>query len=159
MGMKRIALTQGKGAIVDGKYYGGILAVGKWRLSSTGYAIRSLPHRNGKRPTLFMHHLVAKLTGISHRPTIDHINGDKLDNRACNLRPATRQQQVQNRHSARASSGFRGVRRGRHGHGWQARIGFDGRDIYLGQYSTRQAAAAAYNKAASQLFGEFASPN
>lgn len=159
MGVKHIPLTRQRMAIVDDEYYDRIVATGKWRLSNHGYAVRSLPRCNGKRPTLYMHRLVAALAGIPSRPTIDHINGRRLDNRACNLRTATRRQQVRNRHAVSASSGSRGVRRGRNGHGWQARIGVNGRDIYLGQYRTRKAAAAKYDEAAKQHFGDFASPN
>ncbi|MBP7052413.1 MAG: HNH endonuclease [Phycisphaerae bacterium] len=54
-----------------------------------------------------LHQLVS---GTALGGQVDHINGDKLDNRRCNLRIADRSLNQTNRHTAvRAASGFRGV--------------------------------------------------
>jgi hypothetical protein len=44
-----------------------------------------------------MHRLIAERMGISLLNEVDHINGDRLDNRRCNLRPATGSQNTYNR--------------------------------------------------------------
>ncbi len=87
---------------------------------------------------------------------IDHINGDRDDNRSSNLRSATRGQNTKNRRLDRDSkSGFKGVRK--HANKWQARITADKKVHYLGLFASPQLAHAAYFDAAKRLHGEFAS--
>jgi hypothetical protein len=87
---------------------------------------------------------------------IDHINGDKLDNRACNLREASHSQNLFNQRVKRNStSGVKGVfpiPKGR----WRAEIKAHGKVYRLGHYDTIDEAASAYEKAAQRLHGEFA---
>lgn len=89
---------------------------------------------------------------------VDHINGDGLDNRKCNLRLATRAQNAYNtRPMPHNKSGYKGV--SRHPDGpWTARIRCQLKSIdrSLGFFPTPEAAAHAYDKAALELFGEFA---
>jgi len=76
------------------------------------------------------------------------------------LRLATAlQQQYNKRLQKNNTSGYKGVQRGRNGHGWQANIRAAGYTRYLGQYPTKEEAAAAYDRAARQYHGEFALTN
>ena len=92
---------------------------------------------------------------------IDHINGDRLDNRIENLRIATFSQNAANakRHS-RNTSGLKGVakvvKKGVWTGRWQASITHQNKQIGLGSFKTKELAHAAYVKAASRLQGEFA---
>lgn len=82
---------------------------------------------------------------------IDHINGDKSDNRIANLREVTRQENSRNRGMRSDNcTGVAGVskRRGR----WLARIQGDSREVTLGTFDTLTEAAAA-RKAAERRFG------
>ena len=79
---------------------------------------------------------------------IDHINGNPSDNRICNLRLATKQQNVWNQSAAKGYY--------RHGDKFQARITFDGKQIHLGYHDTEEEARAAYLEAKQKYFGEFA---
>lgn len=89
----------------------------------------------------------AILTGRWPEGDIDHVNGDRADNRACNLRQATRSQNNMNR----VVDGTRQHENGR----WSARIKVDGVERYLGRFDTRQDALSARKAAEADLFGEF----
>lgn len=87
-------------------------------------------------------------------PLIDHINGDKTDNRIDNLRPGTKVTNGQNRHGAQAnnaSSGLLGVAWLAHVEKFTAYINFDGRRKYLGLFEDKHEAHSAYLKAKREL--------
>lgn len=88
---------------------------------------------------------------------MDHINGDKEDNRLSNLRPATKSQNAANRHQPRRKHHV-GLPRGvtLFGSRFQAQICVNRKVHYLGLFQTPQEAADAYTKAALELHGEFA---
>lgn len=96
---------------------------------------------------------------ISHGkwPTneIDHINGDRSDNRIVNLRVATPSQN-KHRSSRHNKSGLRGVvyseKRGK----WIAQIRIDGKQTNLGGFDCPAAASFRYQIEADKQFGEYA---
>jgi len=87
---------------------------------------------------------------------IDHKNGNGLDCRRLNLRPATRTQNNANRLKCGGSSRFKGVTWDRARSKWKALIQINGIVINLGRFRSEVNAAQAYNFAADELFGEFA---
>lgn len=88
---------------------------------------------------------------------VDHINGDRTDDRVSNLRIATHSQNLYNRGAQRNnSSGFKGVYWHKPTRKWRARIMSDGLSRSLGLYDTPEEAHQAYAFAASKLHGEFA---
>ena len=96
------------------------------------------------------------VTGAWPEHEIDHIDGNRLNNAFANLRdvPGVVNQRNQVAPRVTNTSGARGVRRGRRGNGWQARIGVDGKTRYLGQFATPEEASAAYWAAKAELHGE-----
>lgn len=97
----------------------------------------------------------AFMTGISPAKQIDHINGDRLDNRWTNLREATSGENHYNAGlSKRNRSGFKGV--GLHRGLWRAKLNHNGKCIHVGYFKTAEEAHAAYCAAARQHHGEFA---
>ena len=85
---------------------------------------------------------------------VDHINGDGLDNRRCNLRLVTREQNQRNRR-ARNGSDYKGITKTPSAK-WRARIEVEGQSRHLGLYETKEAASLAYYHACVKLFGAYA---
>lgn len=147
---KLIPLTQGKFAIVDNEDFDKVVKY-SWSLTSgKNYA----ENRKFKQ----LHKFILKPTnGL----VVDHINGDGLDNRRSNLRVCTqaencRNQRVQNRNK---SSVYKGVSWNKKYGKWEAYVHFKGIKYICGYFNTEEDASIAYNKKASELFGEFAKLN
>lgn len=160
--MKEIELSQGKVALVDDEDFV-FLSQWKWFAVNTRghwYACRKQKSPAGSRTrqrTLGMHQLLLKACGEKFG---DHKDGNGLNNQKSNLRPATNQQNLFNqRLGKRNCSGFKGVSWCKHTRKWRAMIGKDGKIHYLGQFADRIAAAKAYDRAAVELFGDFAKTN
>lgn len=87
---------------------------------------------------------------------IDHINGDRRDNRMCNLRLATASENACNgRLRATNTSGLRGVSWSKDKRKWVARIVKDRKQHVLGYFGDKQQAHLAYLEAAGNLHGAF----
>ncbi len=155
--MKEIELTHGKTTIVDDKDFS-LVADYKWcaqqnRQRHTCYALTHIK-KNGKRTSLQMHQLILD---IPEDMQADHIDHDGLNNRRCNLRFATNQQNSFNRKSnEHSSSRYKGVCQNKRRRKWMAQIMIDGKNKYLGYFANEEDAARTYNKAAERLFGDFA---
>lgn len=156
--IKAIPLTQGKCAIVDSDDYEE-LNKHKWCAvkypNGQFYALRGSgdPHKTPIR----MHR---KIMDFPKTGEIDHINGNGLDNRKCNLRNISHKNNIQNsRLSARNKSGYKGVRWDKEREKWIVWIGFNLKRINLGRFSDIVEAARAYDKAAKKYFGDTAKTN
>lgn len=91
---------------------------------------------------------------------VDHINGDKLDNRPTNLREATNGQNIANSKSREGSSSkYLGVSWNKVNRNWTAYITSNWKGRHIGSYATEEQAALAYNKAAIETHGEYARLN
>jgi hypothetical protein len=109
----------------------------------------------------YYEHRIAWYMMTGEDPTgfeIDHINGDKSDNRFCNLRLATSQTNKANCGlSSNNKSGFKGVHA--RGSRWIASITHNRQLIHIGMFKSAKDAAAAYDAKAVELFGKFALTN
>lgn len=158
--MKRIEMRGkhgvGKVAIVDDEDYE-LLSSRKWWANADGYAI-ARAGSGRKSPSILMHRL---LLNPPRHLQIDHINGNRLDNRRCNLRLCNTAQNNQNmRPGARkGSSQFKGVHWCNERHKWCATIKGANRRYNLGRFDNEEDAARAYDCKAAELFGEFAKFN
>lgn len=94
------------------------------------------------------------MTGAWPSKQIDHINGIRDDNRWCNLREVSNQQNQFNRAVRKDSStGIKGVYP--KGNKFRASIFFNWKEKHLGYFDTVEEAKAAYEKAALELQGDF----
>lgn len=100
---------------------------------------------NIRRRRYFAHRLVwAFHHGRWPAHEIDHINGDKFDNRIENLRDVPRRVNKQNIRKANAGNpGLLGTHLFRNGR-WKASINIDGHNRHLGYFDTTEEAHAAY---------------
>lgn len=143
-----IPLPDGSHATVDADDYA-YLKHHHWYRNSEGYAVCP----DGAE----MHTMHRVVIDAQPGDIVDHINGDKLDNRRANLRLVTASQNAQNR-PPNNPTGYKGVTPGP-GTRWLARISHEGHQYHLGTYPTREDAAHAYNIAATHLFGTHAYQN
>ncbi len=151
---KKIPLTQGKFAIVDDEDYEWLNQF-KWcahRIYNNYYAERRV---NGR--LLYMHREIMK---PPKGKQVDHRNSDCLDNRGCNLRICTHQENLCNQKIQEGkSSKYKGVSWHRQREKWVASIHHNDRKMHIGCFIDEHDAARAYDKQATELFGEFARLN
>jgi len=152
-GYKEILLTAGQVAIVDEDDYERLNKL-SWQVSSRGYANRRVYLKGNQYSTLIMHREIMQPPDDMQ---VDHINGNKLDNRKQNLRICTASQNSMN--SNRQKGLYRGVTWHKRDRKWRANIGANREKIYIGQFDCPHEAAKAYNKKALELHGEFARLN
>lgn len=122
----------------------------KWCVTPFGYV---------KGGGTLLHHFIMRSTP-SKSCIIDHVNRNRLDNRKENLRFCTKSENASNtKKSKNNTSGFRGVIWNPLNKNWNAQIMKDRKNIYLGTFADKREAALAYNKAAIELHGKFATLN
>lgn len=109
-------------------------------LNDQGYLLVMVDGRNQRV------HRIAWLLETGAWPTydIDHINGNRSDNRFSNLRDVTTSVNIQNQKQTNKAtkSGFLGVRKDRNR--WAAQIQLNGKNLHVGMFDTPEEAHAAY---------------
>jgi hypothetical protein len=146
----RIPLTRGQFAIVDDADYG-ILRHLKWR--TVGTETKGFYAETGRNRTrILMHRMLLKLPDDVET---DHKDGNGLNNQRHNIRPSTRSQNNMNRRPWNGT--YKGVRL--FPAEYRAYINKTKRRIFLEAFSTVEEAALAYDIAAREHHGEFASLN
>ena len=147
-----VPLTRGKEALIDAADVERVSSK-VWCFHHRGYAISREKDAGGKTRELQMHRFIAQsFKGVE----VDHVNGNKLDNRRSNLRHATRSQNEQNKGLiASNTSGYKGVTFHKQTGKWQAVIGANNKSHYLGLHQTAELAHAAYCAEAKRLHGDF----
>lgn len=152
--MKQIPLTQGKFALVDDEDYEWLMQW-KWYAANLGrswYAARWRRKVDGPGPVMiFMHRVIL---GVAQNRQADHINGNGLDNRRFNLRPATSSMNSCNRRPIRLRKDklpigvYPQLKR------FRARFRPKGCDINLGVYDNPEDAKRAYDAACAEFMAQ-----
>lgn len=158
--MKIIHLTNGYESMVDDEDFER-LTTHKWKAQKghkTMYAVRNR-WGNKKYIVQAMHRIIMGLS--DPKLFVDHRDGNGLNNQKYNLRIATKSQNNANRTAKKGgTSKYLGVCRIKNTNNkFQANIRKDNKKYGLGYFHTEEAAALAYNKAATRLHGEFAKLN
>lgn len=134
-----LELAHGKGlALIDSNY--SYLCKFNWSLAGDGYAVAWVDKKVTK-----LHHLI---TGKPQdKQVVDHINRDKLDNRAINLRVTDQKTNMRNTGMfSTNTSGYKGVTYDKTNHKWIAQAFYDGKQRFGGRHKTIQEAVKARKK-------------
>lgn len=133
---KKVTLCRWKaGTISGGRGYDGYKKV----------YVDKVPYRSARLVWFYM-------TKEWPKQLVDHINGDRTDDRWCNLREANFSENGQNRTVKKnSSSGYLGVYYHKSRDRWCASIQVDGKEKFLGRFKDKEDAREAYCLAKSQL--------
>lgn len=151
--MKTVLMTNGEEMTVDDEDYERVVAFG-WSRARKRRDVSPLTRINGKK--ISVHRFILNYPDY----LIDHIDGNPLNNCRSNLRRATiSQNNANSRIYKNNKSGYKGVTLDKRTGKWKATIRKDKRQHYLGLHASPICAAIAYNRAAKELFGEYARLN
>ena len=146
-------LPSGEKAIVDDSD-GYLFAEFNWHIVN-GYVQAEIGNRkNGTRKHVRLHRLVMN---PPESEIVDHISGNKLDNRRCNLRIATKSSNGFNRRAQlNSKTGVKGVCWSKQAGKFRVYCSVKGRQYHLGFSESLEKAAEIYAENIHKYHGEFA---
>lgn len=152
--MRLLDLPHGRQTVIDEADWPAVQPLTLY-VGNNGYVYYSRWANSRSTPALLHRWLTAAPAGTH----VDHMNGDKLDNRRLNLRVTTPQLNQVNRKrlNRNNTSGVRGVRYASHvstRNPWLAQIMVNRRAIHLGLFPTREAAIEVRHRAELEHYGE-----
>lgn len=138
--MKKIPLSSGKKALVDDDDYEALIKHSWW--FDGRYAVREKrygPRKRNKKRKYYMHRVVMD---CPKSMMVDHINGNKLDNRKENLMVCTQVENQQNRKRQQSNntSGYRGVSYNNTLGYWVVQGYYDGERVWCKYFKTKEEA-------------------
>jgi hypothetical protein len=157
---RKIKLTQRKFVIIDPRDFE-TLTTHKWHVTGCDknfYANRYLGPVNGTKKFISMHRQIMQPPpGF----VVDHIDGVGFNNTRANLRIVTIAQNVYNSKKTvnQTSSQYKGVSCDSQRNTFRVDIGYNGHRKFLGHFDNETDAAKAYDRAAIELYGDYAKLN
>lgn len=146
-GVAKVYTSSGKCFLVDIEDIDRIIS-SSWSISSSGYV-----HATIKGKDVLLHRY---LVGAQEGKQVDHISGDKLDNRKSNLRICSALENNKNTKISKLNtSGIKGVHYDKHAKKWRAVITCNGKYMHLGLFTSMEDAGKARQKAEKLYFGEY----
>lgn len=119
----------------------------------TGYIVTSVYGERKSGKQLKLHRVIMD---AKEGQIVDHINGDKTDNRKSNLRFCNNYQNGMNRtNKTRAKSGHKGVYYIKKDNSWRASISVNGKRIHLGQNRDIEYVIKLREEAEEKYYGEY----
>ena len=119
-----------------------------WCINKNGYVVANINHKVTK-----IHQYIL---GLSTPVVVDHINGNKLDNRRENLRICTSSENSKNMKIKTTNrTGYPGIRLTPSGR-YNVRITVNNKEIHVGNYLTLEEGIGARKNAEIEYYGEFA---
>lgn len=150
---KKLPLNQGRFALIDDEDFERASQF-KWFCDTHGCAARNVKKSDG---SWGMQTLSRFIMNAPSGVYVDHIHGDRMDNRKSQLRFCTNQQNNCNKGKYKNNkSGFKGVFWSKSLCKWTAQICVNGKRIHLGYFADIIESASAYATAAEEYHGEFA---
>lgn len=143
--------------VIDDEDYERVIGLPKFYLSPYGYVVFRPKGSRQNQSKEMLHRFLLMAPKHLH---VDHKNGDKLDNRKCNIRLCLRKENMRNMSpSRRRKHGFpfKGIES--RGRTWGAVLRCDGIRFRSPPFSTPEEAARAYDELAQKHHGEFARLN
>lgn len=105
---------------------------------------------DGKATKVYLHRVLLKPPVNS---MIDHINGNGLDNRLCNLNIVSNGENQQNKRISRNNtSGVKGISLNKRAHKWEVRLQINKQNLYLGLYDSIDEAKKVRDEAETKYF-------
>jgi hypothetical protein len=149
-----------KSILVDDEDYNAV-SIHKWtitRIGHTFYAHRPIPGPKGKKKYTYLHRFL--LDHPEKGLDVDHEDGNGLNNQRSNLRTCTHAENIRKKRKQKNNtSGYVGVSLDKRNGRFHAYIKLNGKRTFIGYYKHAIDAAAAYNRKAVELHGEFAHIN
>lgn len=125
-----------------------ILDKHNWYIRKDGYV-----YSVANNKTIYLHRIITKCPS---NLSVDHINGNPLDNRRKNLRICSHQQNLMNKRShPNKTSKYKGVSWSKNSKKWVAFINKNYKTYFLGYFFIEKDASKAYVRAAKKMFGKF----
>jgi hypothetical protein len=145
-------ITGNQIVLIDEEDYDLVNGFNKWKLTKQGYP-QSRKMINRKTTYTYMHRLIVN---CPKNMQVDHINGNKLDNRKSNLRICFHADNCKNRKKPKTNtSGYKGVSFDKVKKRWIATIVSNKIRYHLGFFKNKQDAFFAYKDASVKLHQEF----
>jgi len=133
----------------------------RYSIQNTGYYTIILTI-NGNKKNILIHRLMCInfIPNPDNKKCVDHIDGNKLNNKLENLRWATPSENLMNKKKkGNTTSIYKGVYCDKRTNKWISRVNINGTSMWYGTHNTENEAGIAYNNKAIELFGTFAKIN